>query len=555
MLSGLFIQNLAVIEKVYIEFDDGMNVFTGETGAGKSIVIDAINAILGGRCSKDLVRSGTDKAVIIGSFRSLPPAVCAIAAQNGLELEDDELVIQREISADGKTTARICGRPVTVAMLRELGALLINIHGQHDNQILLSPEKHIGILDGFGELGGALHTYRESFHRLKAVRSELAQINQEQAHKAQKLDMLTYQIDEIEQADLDAGEDAELENEARAIRNSARIIESLSETHQLLGGGEEERGASDLLADAAASLSFASGYYADLSETAERLQGISYEVSDLLTDVGSFLDGVDFEPARLDVVESRLDEIYKLKQKYGDSIEEILQHLENSRAELERIELSDERQKELRAEQARLEAVCAELAGQLTEKRQAAAEQFVKTVSDELQFLDMGGVAMEVEFTPCAFSENGGEQVEFLIATNVGEPLKPIAKIASGGELSRIMLAIKNALADKDEIPTLIFDEVDTGVSGSAAQKIGLKLKQAAGCRQILCVTHLAQIAALAGTHFRIQKSVQHDRTFTEVVKLDEEGRGREVARIMSTGEVTGLMLENAREMIRRGRE
>lgn len=554
MLSGLFIQNLAVIEKVYIEFDNGMNVFTGETGAGKSIVIDAINAILGGRCSKELVRTGADKAVIVGSFRALPLPVRSMAEKNGIELEEDELVIQREISADGRTSARVCGRPVTVSMLRELGARLINIHGQHDNQILLSPEKHIDILDSFGELGSLRSEYRQTYQSWKRVRSELEEMNQDEAHKAQKLDMLAYQINEIEQAELEPGEDDELEAEARVIRNSARIIESLNEAHQLLDGEDEMAGASELLSNAASSLSFASEYYSDLSETAERLQGISYEVADLLTEIGSYVNNLEFDPARLELIEERLNEIYKLKQKYGGTIEEILQHLENNRSELEQLELSDVRQSELYAQQEQLHKKCVELARQLGGERKQAAVAFVRTVSSELQFLDMGGVTLEVRFTPCELFSRGSEQLEFLISTNVGEPPKPIAKIASGGELSRIMLAIKNALAEKDEIPTLIFDEVDTGVSGSAAQKIGLKLKQAAGCRQILCVTHLAQIAALADTHFRIQKSVQESRTFTEVLKLDGEGRSREVARIMSTGEVTPLMLENARDLIERGK-
>lgn len=555
MLSGLFIQNLAVIEKVYIELNPGMNVFTGETGAGKSIVIDAINAILGGRCSKELVRTGEKKATIIASFRDVSQSVHHILEDYGLENNEDELVIQREIASDGKTSARVCGRPATVSMLKELGVHLIHIHGQHDNQLLLSPESHLSLLDNFGDLQNLRQEYQNNFTRLNKVQLELEALSKSQAKKAQKVDMLNFQINEIEQADLEPGEDLELENESRAIKNSSRILENLNFAYQALAGEDEIEGASSQLSVAAGSLEEASEYFGDLSELANRTRSLSYEAEEIQHELSSRLDEYDFNPNRLDAIEARLDEIFKLKRKYGSTVEEILAHLDQCRAQLTEVELYDVRQNEWMLEQQKLQKLCTRLANQLTQGRQAAARLFVKTVSEELKFLNMGNVTLQVQFEPISMSSNGQDKVQFLISTNVGEPPKPIAKIASGGELSRIMLAIQNALAEKDQVPTLIFDEVDTGVSGSAAQKIGLKLKQAAKYRQILSVTHLAQIAALADSHYRIQKSVRHDRTFTEVKLLDEMGRQREVARIMSTGEITDLMLQNAAQMIRRGRE
>ncbi|WP_270739474.1 DNA repair protein RecN [Massilioclostridium coli] len=554
MLTGLFIQNLAVIEKVYMEFGKGFHVFTGETGAGKSIVIDAINGILGGRCSKELVRSGTEKAVMIGSFQDVPQQVVDILRDNGVDLED-ELVIQREISVDGKSVARICGRPVTVGLLKEIGSHLINIHGQHDNQILLSPERHMEILDCFGEINTLLSEYQRKFHRFTKVEKELEEINEKQQTKNQKLDLLHYQIDEIEQADLELGEDVELEHEARAIRNYARITESLHEAYQALDGEDELPGASSKLVDAVNALEYASEYYNGVDELKERLKGIAYEVEDIRHEVASKLEEFDMTPNRLDAIEARLDEIFKLKRKYGATIQEVLDYQQNCQKQLEQIEGYDIRQNELMVEQKQLRLACGELAEQLTEQRRKAAKQLVNTVAHELKFLDMANVTLQVHWEKTPFQSKGRDKIEFLISTNVGEPPKPIAKIASGGELSRIMLAIKNALADKDQIPTLIFDEVDTGVSGSAAQKIGLKLKQVSKNRQVFSVTHLAQIAALADIHFRIRKSVKGNRTYTEVLPLDEHGRVQEVARIMSTGEITDLMMKNAQEMIQRGRQ
>lgn len=554
MLSHLYIQNLAVIEKASIDFTEGMNLFTGETGAGKSIVIDAINAILGGRCSRELVRRGTSKAIIVATFQNLPPAVMEIAQKYGWEISENELLLQREIFADGRTIARIDGLPVTVAAMRELGGVLINIHGQHDNQILLSAERHIDILDRFGELDELLKDYQYQFQKKGRLLQELNQIKQEQERREARVAEIHACIAEIEEGDLEPGEEKELEADAHAIRNSALIVENLEEAYRTLQGWEDNEGGNDQVERAADCLEEAAKYYHEISEPAERLREIAYELAELSHTVSHCMRSLDFDSNRLDAIEQRLDEIYQLKKKYGGTIEAVLDALQKNKDELADIELYDSRLNELMVGRQAASRLCDRLAQQLTDARKQAANTFVRLISKELFFLDMDGVRMEVEFTPCELYGKGKEQISFLASTNVGEPPKPISKIASGGELSRMMLAIKNVLADKDEIPTLIFDEVDTGVSGSAAQKIGLKLKQASVYRQVICVTHLSQIAALADTHFRISKSVRDGRTFTEISPLDESGRIQEIARIMSAGEITPLMRKTAQEMIRHGK-
>lgn len=555
MLTGLYIQNLAVIEKAYIAFDDGLNVFTGETGAGKSIVIDAINAVLGQRSSKEIVRTGTDKASISAVFTGIPDTVTALLDTYGLEAEDGELILQRDISADGKSAARIGGRPVTASVLREIGCELINIHGQHDNQVLLLPERHIDILDNFAAMRDDLVAYQERFAVLTSITKQLRVLDIGEAQKAQRIDLLRYQLGEIDGAALQLGEDEALEADRKAIQNSGKILESLNAAYENLRGGDELEGALDLVANASSSLQYAGEYLEDLSGTAERIEEISLELQEIASDVGSTLDDLDFDPRQLDAIEERLDLLYKLKHKYGSTIEEILDFGEKAREELETIETSEITQNELRAKREIVQKECDVLAGQLHDKRKRAAKLFIQAVAEELAFLDMPGVRLEVSIEPCDATAKGADQVEFFMSTNPGEPPKPIAKIASGGELSRIMLAMKNALADKDDIPTLIFDEIDVGVSGRAAQKIGLKLRQAAKDRQIICVTHLAQIAALAQNHLRIRKEVRGERTYTIVDALDFEGRKQELARIMGTDHVTDLMLENAEQMLRMGME
>lgn len=550
MITSLYIQNVAVIEKVTMDFTDGMNVFTGETGAGKSIVVDAMGAILGGRCSKDMIRSGEEKALMIGTFQNIPSAVLSILSEAGLDLGEEELMIQREVFPDGKTAARINGRPVTVTLLREIGKHLINIHGQQDHLILLMADKHREILDKYGNLEELLTKYQEYYQRLQKTEAELEEIRLEQAGKKEKLDLLQYEIDEIEGAHLKPEEDMELENQSRAIKNAARITESLQEAHQYLQGGDEQSGGLDQVKLAISSLEYAGQYYGEITETTDRLKDISYDLEAVCQEVNRALDHLDFDPERINAIEERLDEIFKLKQKYGRNIEEILQYLERQKEEYQRVEMYDARMNELIVEQKKLSDTCERLAEELTQKRGEAAQKFVDAVAAELHFLNMKGVQMQVQFQPCPLSLIGKEKIEFLISANPGVPPRPMAKIASGGELSRIMLSIKNTMADKDRVPTLVFDEIDSGVSGSAAQKIGLKIQQASRNCQVFCVTHLAQIAALADHHFLIEKTVKEGRTFTMVTELDYNKRIEEVARIISTGEITPSMLETAKELI-----
>ncbi|MDF2566950.1 MAG: repair protein RecN [Oscillospiraceae bacterium] len=550
MLTSLYINNLAVIEKAYIDFDMGLNVFTGETGAGKSIVIDALNAILGQRATKEIVRNGEEKAVISGVFTKLTHDTIKKIEEYGFEVENDEIIIQREISSDGKSSARLCSRPITVSVLREIGSELINIHGQHDNQVLMSAEKHIDILDSCAGIDGILSEYKQCYAELKRIRKELAELHTDEAQKAQKIDLLSYQIEEIEAAELHVGEDEALESERKTIQNSTKIMDSLRAAYEALYGGESYDGAVDLVSGASQEISSASEFYEDITESAQRMEGLSYELQEIASEISGFLENFDYDPRKLDEIELRLDEIFKLKHKYGATIEDILEFLVHAQQELEKIERSDVSQKELSERLIVQQEKIKNISGKLSNQRRKAAREFVHLVSQELIFLDMPNVKLDVFFESCDFYSKGTDKIEFLISTNLGEPPKSIAKIASGGELSRIMLAIKNVMADKDAIPTLIFDEIDTGVSGRAAQKIGLKLKQVANNKQVICVTHSAQIAALAGTHLYISKQVENNRTFTKIDTLDFDGRKYELARIMGTDSITDLMLKNAEEML-----
>lgn len=555
MLVNLYIQNLAIVKKIIIEFGKGMNLFTGETGAGKSIVIDAINAILGGRCSKNMVRNGEKKAVVVATFQDLSEEVKKFSEKYGWDTSEDQLIVQRDISFDGKTTARINGMPINISILRELGGLLVNIHGQHDNQVLLSQEKHLNILDDYGDLNDLLSRYQYHFSYLKKINLELDNIKADQALKSEKIETITNQINEIEQADIEEGEDIELESDSRSIRNLAKTLENLNVVHQLLSGDDDINGIVDMLGDAVSHLDTAAAYYDDIVLCSEKLREMLFEIKEISYDIGNKCQNLDFNPNKLDAIESRLDEIFKVKRKYGPTIDDVNNKLAFLKSELEKIEMYDVRQNELIVSQKSEIKQVEELGKMLSKERKIVAERFVKNVSKELEFLDMKGVRFEVLVSLCEESILGLENVEFLISTNIGEPPKPISKIASGGELSRIMLSIKNTLAEKDKIPTLVFDEVDTGVSGSAAQKIGLKLKQASKNRQVLCVTHLAQIAALADEHFKISKKAVDGRSFAEVDELNEEGRIKEVARIMSAGSITSLTLKTAQEMIEKGKQ
>ena len=555
MLVNLYIQNLAIVKKIIIEFGKGMNLFTGETGAGKSIVVDAINAILGGRCSKNMVRSGEKKAVIVATFQDLSEEVKNFSEKYDWDVSEDQLIVQRDISFDGKTTARINGMPVNISILRELGDLLVNIHGQHDNQVLLSQEKHLNILDDYGDLNELLNKYQYHFSYLKRINLELDNIKAEQALKSEKIENITSQINEIEQADIEEGEDVELEGDSRSIRNSAKILENLNIVHQLLSGDDDMDGIVDMMGDAVSHLDTAATYYDDIVVYSEKLREMLFEIKEMSYDIGNKCQNLDFNPNKLDAIEGRLDEIFKIKRKYGPTIDDVNNKLAFLKSELEKIEMYDVRQNELIVSQKAEIKQVEELGRMLSEERKIVAERFAENVAKELDFLDMKGVKFEVLVSPCERNIWGLENVEFLISTNVGEPPKPISKIASGGELSRIMLSIKNTLAEKDKIPTLVFDEVDTGVSGSAAQKIGLKLKQASKNRQVLCVTHLAQIAALADEHFKVSKKAVDGRSFAEVDELNEEGRIKEVARIMSAGSITNLTMKTAQEMIEKGKQ
>ncbi len=555
MLINLYIKNLAVVEKATLDFGKGMNLFTGETGAGKSIIIGAINFIIGGRCSKNMVRAGEKKAVVVATFQDLSEDVRDFAKSQDWDISDDQLIIQRDLFADGRTLSKVNGMPVNVSILRQLGGFLVNIHGQRDSQILLFPEKHLNILDNYGDLNEILAKYQYHFERLKKINSELIKIKSDQAAKSEQIESISGQIREIQQAAIEEGEDVELESESRSIKNSAKILENLSLAHEILVGNDESSGAVDMLNDACLRLETAAEYYDDVSVLAEKLRGLLFEVQEISYEIGNKCQNLDFNPNKLDLIESRLDEIFKIKRKYGPSISDVNNRLNFLESELEKIELYDVRQNELIVSQKSETKCLKDLGEELSQKRRAVASKFVRAVSDELAFLDMQGVKFEVNIFPSKDKVCGMECVEFLISTNAGEPPKPIGKIASGGELSRIMLAIKNVLAQKDRVSTLIFDEIDTGVSGSAAQKIGLKLKQVSKNRQVFCVTHLAQIAALADSHFKIFKKTLNGRSFAEVSELDEPGRVEEVARIMAAGSITNLNLQTAREMIEKGRK
>lgn len=554
MLKELFIKNIAVIKQTDICFSEGLNVFTGETGAGKSIIIDSINAVLGQRVSRDLVRTGETRAQITAVFSGLSTTTLELLDQMGYEADEGELMISREISVDGKGTCRLCGRPIGVTMLREIGNTLINIHGQHDSQYLLNKEKHIDFLDSFAQLDTLYDRYRDCFSRLIAMRRELNSLNVDEAEKARQIDLLEYQINEIEQAELVPGEEEELADRRNMIRNAEKICLSLDEAHEQIAGGEERTGALELIQNAAAELEEAARYVETLIPISSKLTEMGYELEDSLMGINDARLGMEYDPGELEEIEARLDLIYRLKRKYGGDIEEILQNLSLYKKQLEKITLSDEKKESLNQSYKEMLLQAKNLADQLSKERKAAARRFEKQVEGELSFLDMPSVKFTISILPCKLGAKGLDDVEFMISTNPGEPPKPIAKIASGGELSRIMLSIKNVISDKDDVPTLIFDEVDTGVSGSAAEKIGRKLRQVSKGRQVICVTHLAQIAALCDHHLLIQKQVKDDHTFTQVTELDHPGRVREIARIMSGVDVSELSLQNAEEMLRRAK-
>ena len=549
MLSSLQIENVAVIQKANVHFEKGLNVLTGETGAGKSILIDSINAILGNRTSKDLVRTGAAKAVIRAAFDDVPEAVLDSLEKAGYE-RSSALMLSREITAEGKSSCRINGMPATAAVLRELCGGLININGQHDSVGLLNPAHHEGILDAYAQNRAEYQDYYAVYRELVKVKRELdAQITDE-SEKQRRIDLLSYQVQEIDDAALTAGEEQTLESRRKVLANASTIRDKIAQCYALLSGDDETPGAVDLLGEASNAVDAAAQLDGELSASAGQLLDLYYNAKDAAADLIGRLDAYDTNDAELDEIEQRIDLIYKLKRKYGDTVEDILAFGEKARQELGLIQSSQERVEHLQAEQHRLYVLAREKAETLTQTRLKAFEELNKRISGTLDFLNMPGVRMALHQARGPLASHGQDSIEFYISTNPGEDPKPLAKIASGGELSRITLAIKNAMADKDAVPTVIYDEIDSGVSGKAASRIGEVLRQSAEGHQILCITHTAQIAALADCHLLIQKNIANERTYTEIHPLDEEGRVDALAHIISGDHVTELSRANAREML-----
>ena len=553
MLSSLQIENVAVIQKANVHFEKGLNVLTGETGAGKSILIDSINAILGNRTSKDLVRTGAAKAVIRAAFENVPPTVLDSLEKAGYE-RSEALLLSREITAEGKSTCRINGMPATAAILRELCGGLININGQHDSVGLLNPAHHESILDAYAQNRTEYQEYYAVYRELVKIKRELdAQITDE-SEKQRRIDLLSYQVQEIEDAALTAGEEQTLESRRKVLSNASTIRDRIAQCYALLSGDDETPGAVDLLGEASNAVDAAAQLDGELSTSAGQLLDLYYNAKDAAADLIGRLDAYETNDAELDEIEQRIDLIYKLKRKYGDTVEDIIAFGQKAREELELIQSSQERVEHLQAEQHRLYVLAREKAETLTQTRLKAFEELNKRISETLDFLNMPGVRMTLHHARGPLASHGQDSIEFYISTNPGEAPKPLAKIASGGELSRITLAIKNAMADKDAVPTVIYDEIDSGVSGKAASRIGEVLRQSAEGHQILCITHTAQIAALADCHLLIQKNIANERTYTEIHPLDEDGRVDALAHLISGDHVTELSRANAREMLEQTR-
>lgn len=554
MLSCLQIENVAVIQKAEVHFQPGLNVLTGETGAGKSILIDSINAILGNRTSKDLVRTGASKAVIRASFAQIPDVVLDKLEAAGYE-RSAELLLSREITAEGKSSCRINGMPTTAAVLRELCGGLININGQHDSVGLLNPAHHLSILDDYAQNAKLYQEYYVLYRSLVKVKKELDAMITDEAEKQRRIDLLSYQVQEIEEAGLTAGEEQTLEARRKVLANASTIRDRVAKAHALLSGDDDTPGAVDLLGEASNAMDTAAQLDESLSGVSGTLMDLYYSAKDAAAELIDRLDAYDTNDAELDEIEQRLDLLYRLKRKYGDTVEDIIAFGQKAREELEQIQFSEQRHNQLQAEKLRLYGLAREKAEALTQTRLKAFDELNARITDTLQFLNMPGVRMTLHHARGPLASHGQDSVEFYISTNAGEAPKPLARIASGGELSRITLAIKNALADRDAVPTVIYDEIDSGVSGKAAGRIGEVLRQSARGHQILCITHTAQIAALADCHLLIRKNVTNDRTYTEIHPLDTEGRVEALARLISGDHVTELSRANAREMLGTGRQ
>jgi len=548
VLSLLHIENIAVIESADISFDQGFNVLTGETGAGKSIVIDAISAILGERAYRDMIRTGTTKASVRAVFTDVPELNWF--SDNGVEY-DSETVIQREIHLDGKNVCRVNGSLVSVSILRKLGIQLINIHGQHDSASLFDEDNHLTFLDSFADNESLRNDYTEKYGAVIRLRREIDRMSMDEGEKLRRMETLKYQIAEIEKAELEPGEDEALEDRRKLLQNAEKLSNGMNEAVECLYGGEDSDGAAGLLAQAEYALARLSRFTDAFSGLHEKVNDLKYQVQDAAEEVLSARDDLSYSADELEEIESRLDIIHKLRRKYGVTCTDILEYLDKAKKELDEIEFADDHLERLKTKLDKAEKIAWDAALSLRENRKKTAVSMSKRILTELAQLDMPRVQFSCEFRELELTASGADSVAFYMSANAGEALKPMSKVASGGELARIMLAMKNVLAEKDQVNTLIFDEVDTGVSGRAAQKVAEKLRSVAAHKQVLCVTHLPQLAALANTHLLIAKSERNGRTYTSVTPLDIEGRKRELARIIGGTNITDTTLKSAEEMLR----
>lgn len=553
MLLLLHIENIAVIQSADIQFDAGFNVLTGETGAGKSIVVDALNAVLGGRTSRDLIRTGAKSALVSAQFTELPELNWF--QKQGIVLEEGGmLLLQRELRADGKNTCRLNGRPVSLTQLRELGHHLLDIHGQHDGQRLLDPGCHLEYLDSFGTTESILQEYQSVYHKLTELKAQMNSLEMDEAEKARKMDTLAYQIQELERAQLQPGEDEALAERKKLLRSAGKIMGAVDSACYALFGGDEAQGALDLVGEAADAVRQIGRYSDGFDALAEKLETLRYELDDTAELLRDKKEEMEFSPGELDELESRLDVIYRLRKKYGSTVEEMLSYLERCRRELEEIQCASGTLEKLEKQLLAAKKEATALAERLTARRKEIAVLLEQRIQKELVDLDMPKVRFQVAFAPksCAFEmdETGADEVQFLMSANVGEDLKPIQKIASGGELARIMLALKNVLTENEVVTTLVFDEVDTGVSGRAAQKVARKMADVGRQKQVLCVTHLPQIAAMADVHFSVEKGERDGRTYTEVERLSRQRRKKELARLTGGAVISNVILDSAGELL-----
>ena len=553
MLSVLHIENIAVIEQAEILFEGGFNVLTGETGAGKSIVIDAISAILGERTYRDVIRTGANRAFVSAIFTNIPQYDWF--SENQVEFDTQELQVQREIYADGRNVCRVNGRPVSVASLKKLGGRLINIHGQHDSQQLFDEENHLTYLDAFARDEQEFEAYQQAFSAMQSVQREIQKLSMDESEKLRLVETLTFQIEEIRAANLVSGEEEQLKERRKVLQNAEKLSDALRMADEALYGGDSSDGAAGLLSNAEHTLSRVSTISADMQTLHQKISDLMYSVQDAADELRAMRDDLSYSEGELEEIEERLDAIHKLKRKYGASVEDVLVYLADSEQRLDEIEFASDRIETLKKREAELQKETIRQGEILREKRLSAAQAMESRICDELRQLDMPKIRFVCEFTPQQPMQTGLDSVRFLMSANVGENLKPLSKVASGGELARIMLAMKQVLAQQDGVPTLIFDEVDAGVSGRAAQKVAYKLWTVSKGRQVLCVTHLPQIAAMADAEYTVEKRVENERTYTSVLHLDESGRKQELARLIGGSMITETTLAGAAELLRLAEE